>query len=55
MLAEERFSNVNTGRANPFNSNSGALLKKVEYAGGDAWAAARVRKIYRFSDDVIGR
>jgi hypothetical protein len=36
VLANERLRHVKTCRANPFNSNSGALLKEVEHTGGDA-------------------
>jgi len=36
MLAKERLRHVKTRRANPFNSNSGALFKEVKYTNGDA-------------------
>jgi hypothetical protein len=46
MLANERLRHVKTRRANPFNSNSGALFKEVEYTDGNTCADARVREIH---------
>ena len=53
MLAKERLRHVKARHANPFDSNSDALLEEIEYTDGDACTAARVGEIYCFSDDVI--
>ena len=54
VLAKEHLRYVEARRANPFNSNSGALLDQVKHADGHAGAAARVGEIDRFREDVIG-
>jgi hypothetical protein len=47
MLAKKLLRHIKAHRANPFDANSRALLKEVEYSDSDACTAARIGEIYR--------
>lgn len=54
VLSKESFCRIEARRAQPLDSDPGALLDQIKHSHSDARAAARIGEIDCFSDDVIG-